>query len=481
MNNTNSAIKKNLPFWILLISAIFVLIIRDLFRDGMFMDGMIYTTVSKNLANGLGTFWHPHFSQTFMQNYHEQPTLMFGIEALFFKILGNGMYTERIYGLTIFLLSVFMIIKIWNCIFQEQTERNIKWLPLLFLLSIPICFWSYANNMEEPIMCLFTLCSVYFIYTAIILNKNIYLNLFVAGVMVIASSLCKGFQGLFPLGSIFLYWIIFRNISFKRMLIYSSILIAVVIIFYALILLNKNIYHSFELYFNNRIIGTFMNPGSTHTNRFLIIEQLISKLIPFSILALSEGIFLWIKKKYVPVKKQEIKMAAWFFLIGLSGILPLMVTKEQSDYYLVTGMPYIVMGIAILFIPSISALVNTIETKSSKYKIGLSAISSILIASIIFSIYTIVNIPKRDKEMLHDIYITGETIKEGSIIGIPNEMWSDWSLHAYFDRYYYISLDASTKPHQFYLIDKKFNQKLVLEGYKEIELPTQKYNLYKKI
>ena len=55
---------KHLPFWLITLSMFVALILPTLLQDGMFMDGLFYASVSKNLADGIGTFWFPHFSQT---------------------------------------------------------------------------------------------------------------------------------------------------------------------------------------------------------------------------------------------------------------------------------------------------------------------------------------------------------------------------------------------------------------------------------
>ena len=48
-----------------LVIALFVIISAPLlFADGMFMDGTQYAVVSKNLANGVSTFWLPFLSSS---------------------------------------------------------------------------------------------------------------------------------------------------------------------------------------------------------------------------------------------------------------------------------------------------------------------------------------------------------------------------------------------------------------------------------
>jgi hypothetical protein len=304
------------------------------------------------------------------------------------------------------------------------------------------------------------------------------LNLSLGAVMLIAASMCKGVQGLFPLTVIFFYWAVFRNIQFSRMLKNSAFILMIIIVFYGIILLNESARTSYEMYFNNRIVGTFAHPASTHTDRFYIIEQLFSELLPVLILMLLSRIIIKIKRKDFVLDKVNIQFSLWFILIALSGTLPLIATIEQSGFYIVTAFPYYAIGFAILFAPFLTAHIEQINTGSGKFKTWTRVAGFFLTLSVIFSVITIIYIPKRDKEILHDIYCIGPIITNGSIIGIANEMNDDWSLFTYCSRYYYISLDASSIRHKYFILDKTLDHKLIPEGYRMVNLSTQKYDLY---
>lgn len=162
---------KQLFFYSFTASIILVLVAASLVKDGMFMDGMLYACVSHNLAQGLGTFWHPYFSETTMSFFHEQPPLMFGLQSLFFKVLGSSMYTERIYSFIFTIVNAFLIVRIWKAFhINENDESKLAWLPVLLWIIIPVCHWSYANNMEEVTMGVFV--SLSMLCTAWSLDKK---------------------------------------------------------------------------------------------------------------------------------------------------------------------------------------------------------------------------------------------------------------------------------------------------------------------
>jgi len=470
--------KRHLPFWLFIISAFFILVVRNLFRDGMFMDGMIYGTVAHNLANGFGTFWHPYFSKTLMTAFHEQPPLFFGIEAIFFRIFGDSIIVERIYGLIIALITISLIQKLWKCLMPHRPEENLSWLAVLFWLCIPVCFWSFSNNMEEPTMGMFDLAAILYICRSCVENKKKWFRLFIAATMIIAASLCKGFQGLFPLAGVFFFWVVFRNISFRQMVTRSLFLLIVVAIFYGIILLKERVRLSYVLYFHNQLVPAFTHPGETHSDHFTIVEQLFFELIPVFILTFGIGIFMKIKKSK-PATDLNIRRASiWLFLIGFSGTLPLMLTMKQSGFYTVTAMPYFAAGFAVLLAPFISNLIEQLKIDSANFFTFTRVSWLVLYAAIIFTIVTIIYLPKRDVRMLHDVYCTGQVVPNGSIISISDELYNQWSLYAYYSRYFYISLDASTTPHEYFLSEKNPDKPKVPVGYKLLKLPTQRYDLY---
>src|SRR5688572_2071285 len=95
--------KRINPFSVFTLVIMLVLVLPVLLQDGMFMDGVQYACVSRNLANGDGTFWFPWLHDSWVKAdspyFMEHPPLVYGIQSIFFRVLGDTMYTERIYSL----------------------------------------------------------------------------------------------------------------------------------------------------------------------------------------------------------------------------------------------------------------------------------------------------------------------------------------------------------------------------------------------
>lgn len=475
---------KTLPFWLFTLSAILILIISQLVQDGIFMDGLLYVSVAKNLADGLGNFWEPHFSQTYYSTFREQPPLYFGLLAVFYKIFGTSMYVERLFCFLCLAFTLLYTHKIWKALFFERDKfsKN-SWLPILFYISIPICFWAYSNHVEETVMTLFVVMSIYYICKALFFDKKIYFNLILAGICIFLASLTKGIQGLFPIAAVFCYWMVNRQLfSFKKNIIYSTIITGVPVIIYSiLIFFNNTIYTVFKLYFENRL-GTSFNRADRQTAhyRFEIMARLFTEMIPVFILMLIIYLFSLKHKIAGPTDKKDFKAILWLLLIGLSGSIPLMITMEQRGFYLLTSLPFFVLAASVLVADRMGGLVEKINT-NGKWYINIKIITIIVL---LFSItYTLLKVgeTKRDKNLLADIYSIGKIVPYGSIISIPNEMERDHSTREYLIRYFYISTDNYSTEYPFLMIRKNLPKNLVPDNFKLYPLSTQELDLYKRV
>ncbi|MCH8318671.1 MAG: glycosyltransferase family 39 protein, partial [Bacteroidetes bacterium] len=446
------------PFWLLTISIFIALILPALVQDGMFMDGILYTCVSKNLAEGLGSFWFPRFAEVAHTYYWGHPPLVFGIQSLFFKFLGSSIYVERFYSFLTACITAWLITLVWKEIFQAEYElKKLSWLPVLWWIISPVSFWAYTNNVLENTMGIFTLAAVLFILKGLNANpkaifplnkgdQGVVMFFILSGIFIFFASLSKGIQGMFPMAAIGFYWITHRKISFLKMTAYSLILIGVPAIIYSLLLLNEEIFRSLSTYLIQRVFNSILNVVE-HDNRFFILKELFMDLLPLIILSGIFLVFINPAHKYMcGIDFTKIKANSnniiLFFLIAVSGSFPLMVTLEQSGIYLITSLPFYAIGFSMLIAPGLAELLKSINVEKSAFKTFRTISIILLIAVIAFSALQIGK-TKRDHDMLHDVYIMGEVIQKGSTISIPGKMWNQWSLHCYLIRHFNISLYAS--------------------------------------
>ena len=91
------------------------LTVPRMWQRGMFLDGVTYAAIARNMAAGVGNFWTPSFSQTVYPRFAEQLPLALGLEAVAFALFGDHPAVERGYAITVFLLNGLLVAAIARC------------------------------------------------------------------------------------------------------------------------------------------------------------------------------------------------------------------------------------------------------------------------------------------------------------------------------------------------------------------------------
>ena len=173
----------------------------------------------------------------------------------------------------------------------------------------------------------------------------------------------------------------------------------------------------------------------------------------------------------------SLSLAASFFCLGLCGVLPIMITKVQSGYYLLTSLPFFAISLSLLIIPNVQNVLERINYKSSGYKIaGIALLSAGIILSVSFSGHI-----NRDKNKIKDMRVIIARLPESTTVNILPDMGTDWSLHAYYARYKNISLDPDlNNKHEYLLINNVLYSDTIADRFEKIELRTSEYELFRR-
>jgi 4-amino-4-deoxy-L-arabinose transferase-like glycosyltransferase len=436
---------NRLPFWLLTINAIVWLILLPLYQDGMFMDGVQYAAVARNLAKGIGSFWFPVFSDNYvagLNSFHEHPPLVYYLQSFFFKIFGfNNIYPERIYGLAILISTSYYIILIWKKVFAENISvAKHWWLPILLWVAMPIVFWAYVNNVHEITVSLFTTAAVYYFVCATE-KKYVYFNLyFLLGVSAIVFAfLSKGFPALFPLVFFAIHFLVYREkTNFSKAFVSTIAVIILLIVAAIIVLANSEARASMHIWFFDRMVHRIAN-NPVAGNHFYILEGLFTEQLTSLLLC----ILLFFTYKLLKIQNRFNTKHFYFFIwLAFSGSLPLMLTLVQRNFYFVPSLPLFAIAWAI-------PVANGIEIFSEKLyrntKVR-SAINLILIiafsAGILTTFYKAGNI-KREKEMLQDVYTLSNKINNTTVCVPAEIMWNNWQFRCYMMRYNDVAFSVS--------------------------------------
>ncbi|MFI5204263.1 MAG: ArnT family glycosyltransferase [Flavobacteriales bacterium] len=434
--------KRINPFSVFTLVVMLALVLPVLLQDGMFMDGVQYACVSRNLATGDGTFWFPWLSESWEKAgsayFMEHPPLVYGIQSIFFRIFGDTMYTERIYSLFTLLTTAFLISRIWNLI-NPTTNKSIGWLSVFLWIITPVCFWSYQNNMQENTMGIFTLLATWFILKGLIASPTNMVWFVLGGLAIFATFLCKGLPGLFPFTAVAFYFICFKTIPKSRVLFYSAVVgLTATGVLLAIVLLHEPAADSLNFYFYERL-GYRISSEPTVESRFYILGRLCSELIPMIIVFLLLG---WGSLKNIGSNNK--RWALFFLLLGLSGSLPLMLTNVQSGFYLVPAFPFFALSVSFLFKERVEKMQMFILNHGDTSNI-LRLTSSALMLMVLGVSLSVAGQPGREICELQHAGRIAQELGENQTVCTTPDVYFNWSLHFYLLRKYNITLDYKKK------------------------------------
>lgn len=432
---------------------------NNLLTRGMFMDGLIYTSVAANMAEGVGSFWHPVYTATQFPDFYEHPPLMMWLLSLWFRLFGSGMMAAKAYSVAVLLLTWALMVAVWK---RLGFKLSLGWLPLLMLTLIPDVALAAHNNYLESTMTVFVLASVWLVLR----GKGVGWHL-LAGLMLAAAFLTKGPTGLFPLALPALLWLFGTRKGFGQAAAGTLAMAAGLAAPMAALWLGVPDAQEFlHKYFENQIVGGMQTQV---TERTYIVTTLLSHgatvLVPAAALAL----WGWLHKEAVwRPTRDSWRRFGLVFALALCGTLPMMVSTKQRAFYLLTVFPFVVLAVAALFEP----LARHAEKQLRRPAMTVATVTVLLAAVITNALHY--GKPGRDKAMLHDMDVMAAEVHDGELVALALELASNNSLHGYWYFYHRVTLDANAQHRHLIAVDDVADT-----TYIEVPLPTEEYRLYR--
>lgn len=468
--------RRILPFYLLTLSLITGILVPTLVRDGMFVDGVVYSAVSKNLAHGIGSWFSPQFSSSAGSVFFEHPPLGFILQSAFFKVIGDSIYTERFYSFFMAILSAWGIIFCLQNI-DDHKYRNIYWLPVLLWILTPTISWVYKNNMLENTVTVFVLFAAGFSFKAV--KQKSYLLLILSAFLIFLSFLIKGFVGIFPVVIPAIYALLFEpgkrisialKFSILLTLFSASFLFLTFLIFPDL---QSNITH----YLQQQLIPALQDKREITThNHFNIMLLLLKELIiPAGI------VFILFISTYLTGKtKKEIKVQ-WkiftiFLAIALCGSLPLVITLKQRAFYLVPSIPFYVLAFTMIVANPLTFLIESLSNKAILV-LKIAGYASVF-GSLIFSA-TFAGQYSRDEILLQDVHKICNLIPHNQTITLISAGDNFWILNAYLSRNGNISVDPEHQ-RKYLLTDKGVFKNKIDSSYVPLNSNLNNYVIFMK-
>lgn len=434
---------------------------NNLLTRGMFMDGLIYTSVASNMAEGVGAFWHPVYTATQFHDFYEHPPLMMWLLSLWFRLFGTGMMAAKAYSVAVLLLTAALMVGVWK---QMGFKTGLGWLPLLMLTLIPDVALAAHNNYLESTMTLFVLASVWLVLRGEGVGWHV-----LAGLMLAAAFLTKGPTGLFPQALPALLWLFGMRKGFGQAAAGTLAMAAGLAAPMALLwFFVPDAQEFLRKYFENQVIG------GSHvlvTERTYIVKTLFSHTAVVLVVALAVVLF-GILRKSAPWRptRDSWRRFGLMFALALCGTLPMMVSTKQRAFYLLTVFPFVALAVAALLEP----LVRHMEKYLQRPAMTVATVAVLMAAVIANALHW--QKPGRDKEMLADMDLIAPALQEGETVTITPDLASNNSLHGYWYFYHHVTLDANAQ-HR-HLLTTEDNADAT---YSDIPLPTEQYHLYELV
>ena len=447
-----------------------VLVSPSMLTKGMFTDGLIYTDIAKNIAEGQCSFWNLQETTTQFPQFFEHPPLMMNMLACWMSVFGTTILSAKAYALLMIVIAATLIIALWHAVGHEYRTA---WLPLLLWLMIPPATHFAFFNMLECTMLVFVLAAVLCMLQRD--GNSVWWHMG-GGLLLSAAFLTKGFSGLFPLALPALHWLTHRKQqSVGRALLLTAItLLATILPILIIVILNPEAKHYLYTYLTHQVIGgshVYLHNRWYIVGRFFVHTALVwlATAVVVSITALQHRSKPSLKT-FVAKHRTALMLLALAFL----GVIPMMVSTKQRDFYLLTAYPVLAFSVALIIDKEMHNQLQGLASNS------ILAVFALLLLGTGVGI-NMANYGKagRDNALLNDMELILPHLQKGETVGITASMQGEYSLHSYYHIYGGITLDSQCSGSHLLTDGCTLNAEMA-EQYEELCLGTQKYKLYKR-
>jgi 4-amino-4-deoxy-L-arabinose transferase-like glycosyltransferase len=416
----------------LTIAAVAAATVPRLVHPGMFVDGVTYASVARNLAEGRGSFWSPSYTATIYPEFHEHPPLGFWLQSLWFMAMGDHLFVERLYTLAAACATGLLIVFLWRRVTRGTDAFECDWLPVLAWIAVPLVSWSIVGNLLETTVSVFTTAAV----AAVVYGNGAARTSgaaaggAVAGLCVVAAALTKGPVGLFPLVAPVILSRATRDQAKWPVCLASQWLVAVICAIG--VMSTEAARGSLGQYVDQQVLAALSGTREVSAGSLTIVKELAQGVVvPLAAVSL---VVILVARGFRQPSSQQRRWAAALLILGLAGTLPILASAKQAGHYLVPAVPLYACAVAGLLVRSALAAAGRLSVRSIH-----AATTVIVLAAIVVGVLPAAG---RDRRRMAELDLLAPSVPRGATIGICPETNSDWGLHAWFQRRFQASLDA---------------------------------------
>lgn len=406
-----------------------VLLLPLLFTQGMFFDGLTFSTIARNLNEGIGQFWSPQYTPFVHPEYYEHPPFSFAIHSVYYRLFGDQPWVDRFYAYTLYGLSILIIRRIWALLIPSGHR---SWIPQLLWTLTPTVLWVHQNNILEAPLNAAALAVVWLLIEGT-WKKNYFWSA-LAGILFFIALGIKGPVALFPLIVLPLVAVLYKEyrtnalISAIVMILSSSILFTY---FYTYV---PDFAKFFEGYLNQQLLPSLRGLRGAESSVLLSLLELAKQLLLPTIVLI---ILAWRRGGKYPLRRESILM----FIVAICATVPFLFLHRQEHYYFMPSMAYWMLAFGMLY--EQAPWPWGINRKRWVNYISLSNLT-LWIVAIILTLYFSKS-PSRDKHTIKAYHNMASDFKLQVVqVRDLNDFWKD---NAIASRYNKLYLTERTQPY----------------------------------
>jgi 4-amino-4-deoxy-L-arabinose transferase-like glycosyltransferase len=418
-----------------------LLVLPRMLSYGMFLDGITYASIARNMADHYGSFWQPYYTATAYPVFYEQPPLGFWLQSWAYRLFGDSVYIEAWWGFLTGALILVGLRSIWRCNTPRDYALAGAWFPILLFVIIPMTSWILSNNMLENTMTVFIMASVCSCLLSLKSPKKSLSLLYglLAGFNTFLAFLIKGPVALFTLVVPLLSTIVMEERYSKVILINFYIVFAFSASMAIMLLMSHESLYFLTQYFQSQVIASLYGERGRVSSRFNVLYFIGRDIaVPLVFGGLLQVFVNKLGKATTwPINH---RLLLYYLCIALVGSVPIFISPQQRRWYVFPSFPFYALAIATLFNNMALTLERMISQNKNMYRHTLN-ISVIVIGSSILLMFLGKQYLGRDKDFHNDFSIQPLTIEEREILSVyPESMEFKWDLVANMQRQFKASL-----------------------------------------
>ncbi len=472
--------------WLAVAIAICFKVLLEIVQQSFFLDGLIYASIGRNLAEGIGTVWAPQFSKTLFPVFAEHPPLMMWLQSWFFRLLGDTVIVDKLFSLATCALSLSILAMIWRRLNGADFELR-QATPIVLTLTIIAgrLGWGFANGLLENLLIVFTSLSVYCVvsgYDNQCARRRLCFMV-AAGILTALALMTKGPVGLFPLAAPGIYWASFRRPSFVIAMMDTIVIGVVVAAVFGLLWTMEGPRGAVERYVAVQLL-TSLSGERGHNGSGLAAFRTFVRVNAYPLLVTAIVLFIGrgVTRAFgePALRQSRVRRAMFFALTGFSASLPLLVAPRVSSFYFNPSLPYFSAALSVACAPVLLAMLSALHHKS-QWRVQLVFVGllglSLFLTILHFGRPGDHAVTIRNAENVAS-QVCSSKDKCEAVVSTCGAAHTDWLLHAYLQRYFRISLDDPAVASGTYLLAS--DDCAIKAGYRDTGAGVAPYRLIRR-